>query len=293
MDREQVHDRWQQRATTADGQWVKSPGESVDARNHARGRPDRGGRDLEMGRNDLLACLSSPDRERAGRYGDIVPLVAGQLLNDSVHAGRYVYFPTSGSISLVLELADGVTLEVASVGRNGMTGLAEFGCSERQVSRALVKTAGAAYRVKIGVWQREFAQHESLQQAMSSYHQSLMSQLIQLAACNRLHTLQERFARWLLTTFDHACPSDELQLTHEFVATLLGVRREGITSAAINLQLAGAIRYARGRITLSDRAALVASACECYEVIKPDDDGGSLTHPRPGRPVLPAAHLAR
>jgi len=293
LDREQVHDNWKQRASAADGQWVQSPGDSVDSRIHARGRPDRGGREMEMGRNDLLARLSAPDLERAARYGDIVPLVAGQLLNDSVHSGRYVYFPTSGSISLVLELADGITLEVASVGRNGMTGLAEFGCSDRQVSRALVKTVGAAYRVKTGLWQREFGRHESLQQAMSSYQQSLMSQLIQLAACNRLHSLQERFARWLLITFDHACPSNELQITHEFVATLLGVRREGITSAAINLQVAGAIRYARGRISLSDRSVLEASACECYEVIKPDDDGHPLTHPRQGRPVPPAAHLVR
>ena len=208
------------------------------------------------------------------------------------HEGCYVYFPLSGGVALTVVLADGVAPEVASVGRNGLIECAELGNSEKQMSRAIVKAAGSACRMKAGMWQREFSHRACVQQALLIYKQTLMTQVIQIAACNSHHSVQQRFARWLLTTFDHARPLMDLPLTQEFMATLLGVRREGITSAAGKLQLDGAIRYKRGNVTLVDRAALERCACECYGVIQQHEyDDHSLTVSRPST-RLPAMHVA-
>ena len=247
----------------------------------------------EFTKNTLLASLPAIERERAVLLSDIVPLAAGQMLNDSDREGRYVFFPISGSVALTVVLAEGVAPEVASVDRNGLIECTEAGGSERQMSRAIVKSAGFAARMKAGMWQREFSHSGCVQQALLVYKQTLMTQLIQIAACNRHHSLQQRFARWLLTTFDHAYPLTDLPLTQEFIATLLGVRREGITSAAGKLQLDGAIRYKRGNVAIVDRAVLECCACECYGVIRQHEyDDNALHVSRPSTHV-PAMQVAR
>lgn len=247
--------------------------------------------------NLLLNGLSSIDLKLVKRYGERVAMVAGQILNDAGQDSRYLYFPGSGSIALTVALADGLTVEVGSVGRNGMTGLAAAEFEARQTNRAIVKLAGCAYRVKCSVWQREFINNRPLQRALMAFNQGLISQLTQIAACNGHHSVQQRLTRWLLTTFDHAYPSMVLPVTQEFIATLLGVRREGITAAAGKLQAHGVIHYVRGMVTLSDRAGLEHLACECYDAIKDSvragPTGDASTSPAGVGACQTAAHLRR
>lgn len=247
----------------------------------------------EFSSNTLLASLPAIERERVLLLSDIVTLSAGQMLNDSDREGRYVYFPIGASVALTVVLAEGVAPEVASVGRNGLIECTDAEGSERQMSRAMVKSAGFAGRMKAGMWQREFSHSSGVQQAVLVYKQTLMTQLIQIAACNRHHSLQQRFARWLLTTFDHASPLTELPLTQEFIATLLGVRREGITSAAGKLQLDGAIRYKRGNVAIVDRAVLECCACECYGVIRQHEYDDHAVHASNPAALVPAVQVAR
>ena len=292
MKEEQMEGTLTQVSAMTEEQWRKPYGDQRGASAGKRGPLAARTQHAELAKNTLLASLPPNERERIALHCDIVPLAVGQLLNDSDREGRYVYFPTGGSVAVTVVLADGVAPEVASVGRNGLLDCAEPGSNEKQVSRAIVKSAGAACRIKAGMWQREFSHRACVQQALLIYKQTLMTQLIQIAACNRHHSVQQRFARWLLTTFDHARPLMDLPLTQEFMATLLGVRREGITSAAGKLQLDGAIRYKRGNVTLVDRAALERCACECYGVIQQHEyDDHSLTVSRPST-RLPAMHVA-
>ncbi len=295
MDRELIESTRTQVGVTTQGQWRNSIDDQRGGMAGKRGPIAVSARTNEITKNGLLAGLSSIERDRVALLSDIVPLTAGQMLNDSDREGRYVYFPMSGSIALTVVLADGVSPEVASVGRDGIIGSDELGSSEKQMSRAIVKSAGIACRMKAGLWQREFSHSECVQQALFIYKQTLMTEVIQIAACNRHHSLQQRLARWLLTTFDHAYPLQELPLTQEFIATLLSVRREGITSAAGKLQLDGAIRYKRGNVTMVDRAALERCACECYQVIKPRERNDQPLHASRPATVIPAmqAHRGR
>jgi CRP-like cAMP-binding protein len=179
----------------------------------------------------------------------------------------YVYFPTTSIVSLVYTMEDGATVEMGLAGSDGVVGIALFLGGDTTPNRAVVQIAGGALRMPAQVLQEEFKRGSSLQLLLLRYTRALITQISQTAVCNRLHSVEQRLCRWLLLTHDRV-KVNELQLTQEFIANMLGVRREGVTHAACHLQAAGLIQYARGRITILDRKGLEATVCECYRVVK-------------------------
>jgi CRP-like cAMP-binding protein len=184
---------------------------------------------------------------------------------------RYAYFPITSIISKLYVLESGAQAEIAVVGNEGLLGIAHFMCGETTINQAIVQSAGHAYRLKGALLNDEFARGGPLQQHLLRYSQALLTQIAQTAVCNRHHSLDQQFCRWLLLSFDRLS-TDELVMTQELIANMLGVRREGVTEAAGNVQKAGLISYSRGRIHLLDRAGLEARACECYSVVKREFD---------------------
>jgi CRP-like cAMP-binding protein len=184
---------------------------------------------------------------------------------------EHVYFPTSAVMSLVYITAAGATVEMGLVGNEGVVGLPLFLGSDTTPNRAVVQVAGGALGMKAGAIRAEFERGGPFQAALLSYTQALLTQVSQTAVCNRLHPIELRLARWLLMIRDRL-PSDEVRMTHESLAHVLGVRREGVTLAAHHLQKAGLIRYHHGHITITDRRGLEAAACECYRVVKDEFD---------------------
>jgi CRP-like cAMP-binding protein len=184
---------------------------------------------------------------------------------------RYVFFPTTGIVSLLYVMADGHSAEIAVVGNEGIVGIALFMGGETTPSRAVVQSAGHAYRLAASVLKDEFERGGALQHQLLRYTQALITQMSQTAVCNRHHSVDQQLCRWLLLSLDRL-PSNKLEMTQELISNMLGVRREGVTEAAGKLQAAGLITYSRGHITVLDRPALEAHVCECYAVVKRESD---------------------
>lgn len=221
--------------------------------------------------NRLLAALPSQEYQRLLPQLETVDLELEQVLYQPGEAIDYVYFPHRSLISLVMVLQDGSTAEVGLVGDSGMVGVPVILGSDISFNLAIVQIAGNAMRLRADRLKAAFKQGGALQALLLRYVQALLSQVSQTAACNRLHSIEARLARWLLLAQD-AVDADQLQLTQEFIAQMLGVRRAGVTVTASALQQAGLIHYSRGKITILNRQGLQAVACECYRLIEDEHD---------------------
>jgi len=221
--------------------------------------------------NHLLAALPEDIYERLLPHLDLVSMPLGEVVYESGITMRHVYFPTTSIVSLLYVMEDGASAEIAIVGHEGVVGISLFMGGESTPSRAAVQSAGQAYRLPGRILKDEFERGGPMQHLLLRYTQALLTQMAQTAVCNRHHTLDQQFCRWLLLSVDRL-PSDELVMTQELIANMLGVRREGVTEAAGNVQKAGLIRYHRGHITVLDRPGLEARVCECYAVVKKEFD---------------------
>lgn len=221
--------------------------------------------------NCLLAAIPEQEYARLLPHLELVPLPLGTVLYESGSELRHVYFPTTAIVSLLYVMVDGASAEIAVVGKEGILGVALFMGGETMPNRAVVQSAGHAYRLKGQVLKQEFNRAEELQHLLLRYTQALLTQMAQTAVCNRHHSLDEQLCRWLLLSLERLS-SNELIMTQELIANMLGVRREGVTEAAGNLQKAGLIRYQRGHITVLDLVGLETRACECYSVVKKEFD---------------------
>ena len=217
--------------------------------------------------NHLLAALSAAAFEPLAAHLQLVPMRLGEILYEPGDQMRYAYFPTTAIVSLHYVTESGASTETASVGNEGVVGIPLFLGGGSTPSAAVVHTAGHAYRLEGRLLKQEFNRASGLQRVLLRYTRALMAQTFQTAACNRHHSVEQQLCRWLLLTLDRL-PSNNLVLTQELVANLLGVRREGITQAAGNLKRAGFISYRRGHIAVLDRSGLESRACECYAVIR-------------------------
>jgi CRP-like cAMP-binding protein len=220
--------------------------------------------------NGLIAALTERDRERWLQQLEPVELRLGQALYESGDTLSHVYFPTTAIVSLLYVMESGASAEIAVVGNEGLVGISVFMGGESTTSRAVVQSAGHAYRLAAQVIKEEFKRAPVLH-LLLRYTQALITQMSQTAVCNRLHTLDQQLCRWLLLSLDRL-QGNELVMTQELIANMLGVRRQGVTEAALKLQQADLIRYARGRITVLDRRGLEKCACECYAVVKTEYD---------------------
>ena len=221
--------------------------------------------------NRLLAALSSAERERLYPHLRLVSMPLGKALYEPGDVLRYVYFPVDCIVSLLYVLENGASAEISVVGNEGLIGIALFMGGETTPSRAIVQSAGHAYRLPGTLIKDEFHRNGGLQLLLLRYTQSLITQMAQTAVCNRHHSVDQQLCRWLLLSIDRLA-SNELVMTQELIANMLGVRREGVTEAAGKLQKLGVIRYSRGRITVLDRPALEQLSCECYSVVKRESD---------------------
>jgi CRP-like cAMP-binding protein len=221
--------------------------------------------------NQLLASLPAADYERLLPEMELVPMPLGWVVYESGGHQGYVYFPTNSIVSLLYVMENGASAEMAVTGNEGLVGIALFMGGETTPSRAVVQSAGHAYRLKAAVLRREFEHGGALQHLLLRYTQALITQMAQTAVCNRHHSVEQQLCRWLLLSLDRL-PGSELSMTQELIANMLGVRREGVTEAAGNLQKAGLIHYNRGHITVLDRPKLETQVCECYAVVKREVD---------------------
>lgn len=217
--------------------------------------------------NHLLAALPTADFERLLPALELVALPLGKMLYTPDEQMRHAFFPTTAIASLHYVTESGASAETAGVGNEGIIGVPLFMGGDTTSSSAVIQTAGHGYRLEGRILKEEFARGEFMQRMLLRYTQALMTQMSQAAACNRHHSVEQRLCRWLLLTLDR-CASNELVMTQELVASMLGVRREGITEAAGNLQRAGFINYRRGHISVLERDGLEAATCECYGVVK-------------------------
>src|SRR6187455_372665 len=221
--------------------------------------------------NHILKALPALERERLFPHLKLAPMPLGMVLYESGAALRHIYFPTNSIVSLLYVMQDGASAEIAVVGNEGAIGVSLFMGGESTPSRAIVQSAGQAYRLPGKRLKEEFNRHGQMLHILLRYTQSLLTQMFQTAVCNRHHSLEQQLCRWLLLSLDRL-PSNELKMTQELIANMLGVRREGVTEAAGKLQAAGLIEYSRGRITILDRPGLEARTCECYLVVKREFD---------------------
>jgi CRP-like cAMP-binding protein len=221
--------------------------------------------------NRLLAALPRGDFERIAPHLEWVTLKLGDVLYESGGLERYVYFPIDSIVSLLYVMEDGASAEIAVVGNEGMLGVAVFMGGETTPSRAIVQSAGSGYRLPAQPLKQEFDLGGSLMHLLLRYAQALITQMAQTAVCNRHHTVDQQLCRWLLMSLDRL-RFDELVMTQELIANMLGVRREGVTEAAGKLRDLGIIEYRRGHIKVLDRPALEAQVCECYGVVKKEFD---------------------
>lgn len=221
--------------------------------------------------NHLLAALPVDDWQRWRPQLEWVELPLGSVLYESGVAMSHVYFPTDAIVSLLYVMEGGASAEIAVVGPEGVVGIALFMGGGSTPSRAVVQSAGQGWRLRGSVIQDEFNRSHAVMHLMLRYTQALITQMAQTAVCNRHHQLDQQLCRWLLLSLDRL-QGDELLMTQELIANMLGVRREGVTEAALKLQRDGLIRYARGRIKVLDRQGLEARTCECYAVVKKEYD---------------------
>ncbi|BAL97111.1 Crp/Fnr family transcriptional regulator [Rubrivivax gelatinosus] len=221
--------------------------------------------------NRLLAALPAEDLQRWLPQLEWVALPLGQVVYESSRPLGHVYFPTTAIVSLLYVMEDGASAEIAVVGHEGLVGIALFMGGETTPSRAVVQSAGEGWRLPAAAVKDAFTRPGPVMHLLLRYTQALITQMAQTAVCNRHHSLDQQLCRWLLLSLDRL-PGNELVMTQELIANMLGVRREGVTEAAMRLQRRGLIRYARGRITVLDRAGLETSTCECYAVVKREYD---------------------
>jgi len=221
--------------------------------------------------NHLLAALPAGEYARLLPDLELVPMPLGEALYESGGRQRHVYFPTTSIISLLYVMEDGASAEIAVVGNEGILGVSLFMGGETTPSRAVVQSAGYGYRLKAQLLKQEFNRAGPVLRLLLRYTQALITQMAQTAVCNRHHSVQQQLCRWLLLSLDRLA-TNELTMTQELIANMLGVRREGVTEAAGELQRAGVIRYSRGRITVVDRTRLEHAVCECYGVVKKEFD---------------------
>jgi len=217
--------------------------------------------------NHLLAALPAAEFERLSPHLELVPMPLGEMLYEPGGQLQHGYFPTTAIVSLHYVMESGASAEAAGVGNEGVLGISLFMGGDTTPSSAVVQTAGHAYRLEGRLLKQEFNRAGLMQRLLLRYTQALITQMTQTAACNRHHSVEQQLCRWLLLTLDRL-PSNELIMTQELVASMLGVRREGITEAAGQLQRAGIISYRRGHIAVLDRSGLETHACECYAVVK-------------------------
>ena len=220
--------------------------------------------------NQLLAALPKAEWRRWKPQLEEVDLSLGQVLYESGGVLDHVYFPITAIVSLLYVMENGASAEIAVAGNEGIVGISLFMGGESTPSRAVVQSAGKGLRMKAAVLKEEFKQAPVLH-LLLRYTQALITQMAQTAVCNRHHSLDQQLCRWLLLSLDRL-QGNELVMTQELIANMLGVRREGVTEGALKLQKAGLIRYARGRITMLDRAGIEARSCECYAVVKKEYD---------------------
>ena len=221
--------------------------------------------------NHLLSALPAADYDRIAAHLELMPMKLGDVLYESGDKLRHVYFPTTCIVSLLYVMVDGASAEIAVVGNEGILGISLFMGGDTTPSRAIVQSAGYAYRLKADLLKTEFGRFGPTMHLLLRYTQALITQMAQTAVCNRHHSVDQQLCRWLLLSLDRLS-TNELSMTQELIANMLGVRREGVTEAAGKLQNVGLIRYSRGKITVLDRQGLEALSCECYQVVKTEFD---------------------
>ncbi|HEX8127842.1 MAG TPA: Crp/Fnr family transcriptional regulator [Pyrinomonadaceae bacterium] len=221
--------------------------------------------------NHILASLNAEDYQRLSPHLEPVELHHSQILYEAGGPMDYVYFPSNAMVSLISQLSDGSSVEIGITGYEGMIGVSSVLGVDRSPHQAMVQIPDGAVRLKAGVLKDEFKRGGALQDSLLRYVQLLLLQTGQIAACNRLHSIGERLARWLLMSQDR-CRCDELPFTQEFLAIMLGIRRAGVTEAALILQAKEYISYRRGQVKILDRAGLEDFTCECYRIVKDEFD---------------------
>ena len=221
--------------------------------------------------NKLLAALPPAIHQRLEPHLELVTLELGASVYEAGGKQPYVYFPLDSIVSLLYVMEDGASAEIAVVGNEGLVGISLFMGGETTPSRAVVQSAGRAYRLRAKRLKSEFEFGGALQHLLLRYTQALITQMSQTAVCNRHHTIEQQLCRWLLLSADRL-PTNVISMTQDLIANMLGVRREGVTASAGKLQDAGLIHYSRGRITIVDRPKLEARVCECYAVVKKEFD---------------------
>jgi CRP-like cAMP-binding protein len=221
--------------------------------------------------NHLLAALSAEDYARLLPNLELIAMPLGWALYESGGHLGYLYFPTTSIVSLLYVMESGASAEIAITGNEGLVGISLFMGGESTTSRAVVQSAGNGYRLKASILKREFALGGQFAHLALRYTQALITQMAQTAVCNRHHAVDQQLCRWLLLSLDRL-PTNELMMTQDLIADMLGVRRGGVTEAAGNLQAAGLIHYHRGKITVLDRPKLEQRVCECYGVVKKEFD---------------------
>ena len=226
---------------------------------------------LERKQNHLLAAIPAAQWARLSPHLEAVDLTLGQVLYESGATMSHIYLPTTAIISLLYVMENGASAEIAVVGNEGLVGVSLFMGGESTPSRAVVQSAGKGFKIEAQIVKDEFNKAGSVMHLLLRYTQALITQMAQTAVCNRHHSLDQQLCRWLLLSLDRLQGSD-LVMTQELISNMLGVRREGVTEAAAQLQTAGIIRYARGKITVLDRSGLERRTCECYAVVKKEYD---------------------
>ena len=221
--------------------------------------------------NRLLAALPQEDYQRLLPHLESVPLPLGGTVYEAGRRMHHMFFPTDGIVSLLYVMKDGASAEIAIVGNEGVVGVALFMGSESTPSRAIVQSVGHAYKLPAEILRGEFERGGELQHLLLRYTQALITQMAQTAVCNRHHTIEQQLCRWLLLSLDRLA-SNDLHMTQELIANMLGVRREGVTQAAGQLQKDGVLHYRRGHIKVLDRSELERRVCECYGVVKDEAD---------------------
>lgn len=221
--------------------------------------------------NHVIAALPAEDYARLAPSFEPVPMPLGDVLYEPGTQMAHVYFPTTAIVSLLYVMENGQSAEIAVVGSEGIVGVSLFMGGNTTPSRGIVQSAGHAYRLKGKLLKEEFYRAGPMQRLLLRYTQALLTQMAQTAACNRHHTIDQQLCRWLLLCIDRL-PADNLEMTQELIANMLGVRREGVTEAAGRLRKSGLITYSHGKITVLDRAGMEARVCECYGVVRKEFD---------------------
>jgi CRP-like cAMP-binding protein len=221
--------------------------------------------------NHLLELLPKPEFERISPFLEGIAMPLGSVLYEPGGELSHAYFPTTAIISLLYVMEDGASAEISVIGKEGLVGVALFMGGDTMPNRAVVQSAGYGYRLRARILRDECTRNGPMLSIMLRFTQALITQMAQTAVCNRHHSVDQQLCRWLLLSLDRL-PGNELTMTQELIANMLGVRREGVTAAAGKLQAAGLISYHRGHITILDRPGLEARVCECYQVVKSECD---------------------